>query len=290
MLKNKGIFYVVSTPIGNLNDISFRAVEILKQVKTIYAEDTRHSAKLMQHYNIKTQMQSCHTHNEAQKIAQVLTQLQNGEDLALISDAGTPLLSDPGFLLTREIIAAGFQVAPIPGASALLSALVASGLNCTKFSFLGFLSSKRHSRFAELEKIKYAKQAHIIYEAPHRLLDFLQDAVEVFGDSRKICLGREITKTYETFITKPSAELLEFVQTDKNQQKGEFVIIIDAFVEDADLEEEHNEELILAEKLLQDLLEYVPPAKISSILAKNLNLQKKQIYNLALSLTQSKPK
>lgn len=286
MLKNNPIFYVVSTPIGNLNDISFRALEILNQVDKIYAEDTRHSATLMQYFNVKTPMQSCHSHNEKQRIAQILAELELGKSLALISDAGTPLLSDPGFDLVAAILQAGFKVSPVPGASGLLSALVASGINCTKFSFLGFLSSKRQSRFKELEKIKYAKQAHIIYEAPHRLVDFLQDAKEVFGSERRICLAREISKKFETFITKPTGALLEFIQADANQQKGEMILVIDSYTS-SNLDEAIGENINLAENLLKDLLQYVPPSKISAILSKNLNLPKKQIYELALQISKS---
>lgn len=288
MLKNKGVFYVVSTPIGNLNDISLRAIEILKQVNTIYAEDTRKSATLLHHFNISSPMRSCHSHNEAQTIAPVLAQLSKGENIALISDAGTPILSDPGFLLAKAVEEAGFKLVPIPGASALLAAIVASGLNCTSFSFLGFLSSKRQLRIKQLKKIKYAPKAQIIYEAPHRLLDFLQDALDVFGEDRKICLARELTKVHETFVTKTTGALVDFVKADKNQQRGELVLIIDAFDTSSQTDEDLAENFILAENLLPDLLEFIPPAKVSAILAKSLNLHKKQIYDLALKISTAK--
>lgn len=289
MLKNKGVFYVVSTPIGNLNDISLRAIEVLKQVKTIYAEDTRKSATLLQYFNISSQMRSCHSHNEAQTIEPVLAQLNKGEDIALISDAGTPLLSDPGFLLTQAVVKADFKLVPIPGASALLAAIVASGLNSTRFSFLGFLSSKRQLRIKQLKKIKYASKAQIIYEAPHRLVDFLQDALAVFGEDRKICLARELTKVHETIVTKTIGALVDFVKADQNQQRGELVLIIDSFDMSSQADEVLAENVILAENLLPDLLEFIPPAKVSAILAKNLDLHKKQIYDLALKISASKP-
>lgn len=221
-----GILYVVATPIGNLGDMTSRAVEVLQQVGCIAAEDTRHSAGLLRHFGITTPMLSLHEHNERQKAAALLQKLNAGEDIALISDAGTPLISDPGYVLVREAQLAGIRVVPVPGASALIAALSASGLPTDRFSFEGFLPAKGGARRKQLEALRQESRTLAFYESPHRILDSLADMVEVFGESREVVLARELTKTFETIRHDSLGSLLEWVRGDANQQKGEFVVLV----------------------------------------------------------------
>ena len=204
-----GSLYVVATPIGNLDDISARALRILREVALIAAEDTRHSARLLQHFGIQTPLAACHEHNERDQGGRCLARLQAGEDVALISDAGTPLISDPGYHLVRQARAAGFAVVPVPGACALIAALSAAGLPSDRFIFEGFLPAKAAGRRARLEQVREEPRTLIFYEAPHRILECLQDMCEVFGDDRPALLARELTKTFETLQGLPLAELCE---------------------------------------------------------------------------------
>ncbi len=190
--------FVVATPIGHLDDISYRAIQVLKSVSIIAAEDTRTSSQLLKHFGITTPLTACHDHNESNKIDQLIQRLQNGEDMALISDAGTPLISDPGFKLVRAAQAHNIRVIPVPGACAAIAALSAVGLPSDRFSFEGFLPSKQSQRLLNLEKLKDETQTLIFYEAPHRILDSVQDMANVFGADRAVGFAREITKTFET--------------------------------------------------------------------------------------------
>lgn len=272
--------FVVATPIGHLDDMTFRSIEVLKSVAIIAAEDTRKSALLLKHYNIATPLTACHDHNESNKIDLLIEKLKNGESIALVSDAGTPLISDPGFKFVRAAQAHGIRVIPVPGACAAIAALSAVGLPSDRFSFEGFLPSKQSQRLLQLEKLKHETQTLIIYEAPHRILDSVKDMVSVFGADRSVGFAREITKTFETIKKMTLAELVTFIESDRNQQKGEIVLVIGGAVEEIDLDLERLDKLLL--RLLEDL-----SVKAASQMAADLfNIKKKVAYQRALELTQ----
>lgn len=273
--------FVVATPIGHLDDISYRAIDVLKSVKIIAAEDTRTSAQLLKHFGISTPLTACHDHNENNKIDQLIERIENGENMALISDAGTPLISDPGFKLVRAAQEKNIRVIPVPGACAAIAALSAVGLPSDRFSFEGFLPSKQSQRLLALEKLKDEPQTMIIYEAPHRIVDSLKDMVEVFGADRPVGFAREITKTFETIKKMALGELVQFVESDHNQQKGEIVLVIGGATVEKDLDQEKLDKLLT--RLLQDL-----SVKAASQLAADLTgIKKKVAYQRALELTQA---
>lgn len=221
-----GILYIVATPIGNLDDITLRAKKILAEVDAIAAEDTRHSRPLLQHLGINTPLFALHDHNEEQKSAMVIERLQRGESIALISDAGTPLISDPGYRLVSAAHRAGVIVCPIPGASALITALSVAGLATDRFCFEGFLASKPAARRQQLQALEDEPRTLLFYESSHRIVATLKDMVEVFGAEREATIARELTKRFETVKQATLAELEAFVQGEANQQKGEFVILL----------------------------------------------------------------
>ncbi|MDM1485992.1 16S rRNA (cytidine(1402)-2'-O)-methyltransferase [Acinetobacter towneri] len=273
--------FVVATPIGHLDDMSYRAIHVLKSVSLIAAEDTRTSAQLMKHFNISTPLTACHEHNESNKIEILVQKLLNGEDMALISDAGTPLISDPGFKLVRAAQANGIRVIPVPGACAAIAALSAVGLPSDRFSFQGFLSAKQSQRVQQLEKLKDETQTLIFYEAPHRILDSVKDMAGVFGAERPVGFAREITKTFETIKKMTLGELVEFIAADHHQQKGEIVLVVGGASEEKDLEQEKLDQLL--QRLLQDL-----SVKAASQLAADLTgIKKKIAYQRALELSQA---
>ncbi|WP_111859886.1 16S rRNA (cytidine(1402)-2'-O)-methyltransferase [Acinetobacter sp. CFCC 10889] len=272
--------FVVATPIGHLDDMTFRAIEVLKSVSVVAAEDTRQSAQLLKHYNISTPLTACHDHNESNKINILIDRLKNGEDIALVSDAGTPLISDPGFKLVRAAQENNIRVIPVPGACAAIAALSAVGLPSDRFSFEGFLPSKQSQRLLQLEKLKHETQTLIIYEAPHRILDCIKDMVEVFGAERPIGFAREITKTFETIKKMTLAELQAFIENDHHQQKGEIVLVVGGATQEHDVNQEKLDKLLL--RLLEDL-----SVKAASQLAADLTgIKKKIAYQRALELTQ----
>ncbi len=273
--------FVVATPIGHLDDMSYRAIDVLKSVSLIAAEDTRTSAQLMKHFNISTPLTACHEHNESNKIDILVQKLLNGEDMALISDAGTPLISDPGFKLVRAAQANGIRVIPVPGACAAIAALSAVGLPSDRFSFQGFLASKQSQRLQQLEKLKDETQTLIFYEAPHRILDSVKDMAAVFGADRPVGFAREITKTFETIKKMALGELVEFIAADHHQQKGEIVLVVGGASEEKDIEQEKLDQLL--QRLLQDL-----SVKAASQLAADLTgIKKKIAYQRALELSQA---
>ncbi|WP_374574905.1 16S rRNA (cytidine(1402)-2'-O)-methyltransferase [Acinetobacter sp.] len=274
--------FVVATPIGHLDDISYRAISVLKSVQLIAAEDTRTSAQLLKHFGISTPLTACHDHNESNKIEHLIQRLLKGENMALISDAGTPLISDPGFKLVRAAQENNIQVIPVPGACAAIAALSAVGLPSDRFSFEGFLPSRQSQRISALQKLKDETQTMIIYEAPHRILECVKDMAEVFGAERPVGFAREITKTFETIKKMTLGELAAFVESDRNQQKGEIVLVIGGATEEKDLEQEKLDQLLT--RLLQDL-----SVKAASQLAADLTgIKKKVAYQRALELTQNK--
>ncbi|MGK7249071.1 16S rRNA (cytidine(1402)-2'-O)-methyltransferase [Acinetobacter oleivorans] len=273
--------FVVATPIGHLDDMTFRAIDILKSVSIVAAEDTRQSAQLFKHYNISTQLTACHDHNESNKIEQLVQKLLAGDSVALISDAGTPLISDPGFKLVRAAQENGIKVVPVPGACAAIAALSAVGLPSDRFSFEGFLPSRSSQRISQLEKLKNETQTLIFYEAPHRILESIKDMAQVFGEDRPVGFAREITKTFETIKKMTLKDLVSFIENDHNQEKGEIVVVVGGAAAKTDLEQEKLDELL--KRLLQDL-----SVKAASQLAADLTgIKKKVAYQRALELTQS---
>lgn len=277
-----GSLYVVATPIGNLDDISARALTILRSVALIAAEDTRHSARLMQHFGISTPLAACHEHNERDQGGRFLARLQAGDDVALISDAGTPLISDPGYHLVRQARAAGIAVVPVPGACAFIAALSAAGLPSDRFIFEGFLPAKAAGRRARLEQVKEEPRTLIFYEAPHRILECLQDMQAVFGDERPALLARELTKTFETLKGMPLAELVAWVAADSNQQRGECVVLV------AGWQPPEGEESVSAEavRVLDLLLAEMPLKRAAALAAEITGVRKNVLYQVALARQQ----
>lgn len=273
-----GTLYVVATPIGNLDDISARALKVLGDVALIAAEDTRHSARLMQHFGIATPLAACHEHNERDQGGRFLARLLAGEDVALISDAGTPLISDPGYHLVRQARAAGLAVVPVPGACALIAALSAAGLPSDRFIFEGFLPAKTAGRRARLEQVKEEPRTLIFYEAPHRILECLEDMQAVFGDERPALLAREISKTFETLKGLPLAELRAWVAADSNQQRGECVVLV------AGWQAPEGEAAVSAEALrvLDLLLGELPLKRAAALAAEITGVRKNLLYQAAL--------
>src|SRR5690606_35080829 len=271
--------FVVATPIGHLDDMTYRAIDVLKSVSLIAAEDTRQSALLMKHYNISTPLTACHDHNESNKIDIIIDKLKNGENMALISDAGTPLISDPGFKLVRAAQEHNIRVVPVPGACAAIAALSSVGLPSDRFSFEGFLPSRQSQRRIQLEKLKDETQTLIFYEAPHRILDSVKDMADIFGADRPVGFAREITKTFETIKKMTLAELIQLIESDHNQQKGEIVLVIGGATVEKDLDQEKLDQLLT--RLLQDL-----SVKAASQLAADLTgIKKKVAYQRALELS-----
>ena len=274
--------YVVATPIGNRNDISSRAVQVLRAVDLIAAEDTRHSSTLTQHLAINTPMIACHDHNEDNASKVILERLAAGQCVALISDAGTPLISDPGYRLVNAARENGYRVAPIPGACALISALSASGLPTDRFRFEGFLPSKRDARQKRLQQLQNVDCTLVFYEAPHRIVATLQAMAEVFGALRQAVLARELTKRYETITDAPLGQLQQQVAEDRNQQRGEMVIVVggvDSMPRDADEDE------LEAERVLTILLEELPAKQAAVLAVKLTGLKKNYLYQRAIALS-----
>ena len=273
-----GSLYVVATPIGNLDDMSVRALKVLREVALIAAEDTRHSLRLMQHFGIATPLAACHEHNERDEGSRFIARLLAGDNVALISDAGTPLISDPGYHLVRQARAAGIQVVPVPGACALIAALSAAGLPSDRFIFEGFLPAKTVGRKARLELLKEEPRTVIFYETPHRILECLQDLEEIFGADRPAVLGRELTKTFETLKGLPLGELRAFVEGDSNQQRGECVVLV------AGWSEPEGEDVIGAEarRVLDLLLQEMPLKRAAALAAEITGVRKNLLYQVAL--------
>lgn len=269
--------YVVATPIGNLQDMTPRAVEVLQHVELIAAEDTRHSARLLAHFGINTRLISVHEHNERQRIETIVHQLQSGASVALISDAGTPLISDPGYVVVRELKAQGFKVVPVPGCVAFVTALSAAGLPTDRFIFEGFLPHKSAARKQVLKPLVDETRTLVFYESPHRILASLQDMQSVFGGEREVAIARELTKTYETIHTDTLDGLIAWMEADANQQKGEFVVIVHGLSEVAKPELDAK-----ALQVLDVLLAELPASQAASIAAKITGLKKKVLYQAAL--------
>ena len=284
MTAGAGVLYVVATPIGNLADWSARAVSVLRVAHTVYAEDTRHSQTLLNHHDIRTPLRSLHEHNEQQRVAELAGLLSQGETLALISDAGTPLISDPGFKLVRELRGQGFRVSPLPGPCALIAALSCAGLPTDRFSFEGFLPAKNGPRRERLQALKDDPRTLVFYEAPHRILETLQDAAAIFGAERQAVLARELTKTFETFLDGSLSELATRVEQDSDQQRGEIVLMISGAAErDVDAGEQE------AERVLNLLLPELPLSRAVAVAEQLTGLPHKPLYKKALALKKQLP-
>lgn len=277
---NIASLYIVATPIGNLSDMSQRAIETLQMVDVIAAEDTRHSGILLQHFSIKTPSISLHDHNESQRSELLLARLQQGESVALISDAGTPLISDPGYKLVSMVREHDIPVVPVPGSCAVIAALSASGLPSDRFTFEGFLPPKKGARQQTLQLLVDESRTMIFYDAPRRLQGTLADMIEIFGGERQACIAREISKLHETITTKPLAELLTWVLNDSNQQKGECVVLLEGATQQKDSSE------IEINRVLNLLLNDLPVKKAAAITSSLLEVSKNTAYDMALKLQQ----
>jgi 16S rRNA (cytidine1402-2'-O)-methyltransferase len=273
-----GTLYIVATPIGNLNDISPRALSILKLVDIIACEDTRHTGKLLSAYSIKNKTLSMHDHNERQRQEYIATLLQEGKSIALVSDAGTPLISDPGFHLVRHCRSLGLSVSPVPGACAAISALSVAGLPTDRFSFEGFLPSKSGARQTVLTALADEQRTMVFYDAPRRAIDTVKDIVQTLGEERYVVIARELTKTFETVHSDTAINLQTWLEEDPNQLKGEMVLIIEGYKAQKD---QISAEVINTLKLL---LAEMKPKKACAIAAEIYGVKKNALYEIALSL------
>lgn len=269
--------YVVATPIGNLGDISQRAITVLREVDLVAAEDTRHSKRLFQHYGINTPTLAYHDHSDERACARIIDCLASGGSVALVSDAGTPLISDPGYRLVREAQELGVAVCPIPGACAAIAALSASGLPTDRFLFEGFLPARSISRMNRLRELAREQATLIFYEAPHRVRECLLALVEGFGGEREAVLGRELTKTFETIRRDSLSGLAEFVAGDSNQQKGEIVLLVAGY--DRRESDIGADTLALLERLAQEL----PARRAAAVVADLTGLRKRKLYDHLLT-------
>ncbi|MDT8427708.1 MAG: 16S rRNA (cytidine(1402)-2'-O)-methyltransferase [Pseudomonadales bacterium] len=272
--------YIVATPIGNLGDISSRALAVLGSVDMIAAEDTRHSARLLQHYGISTPVTAYHDFSPEARESALLDRLARGETLALISDAGTPLISDPGYNLVVRVRAAGHKVIPVPGPSALVAALSSAGLPSDRFVFEGFLPARRAARVQHLQGLQNELRTLVCYESPHRIVATLEDMLDCFGPARQVVLCRELTKTFETIHGDSLSNLLPWIQADENRQRGEFVILIAGATVNPDQQEEDDE----AHRILTLLLEELPVKQAAAMAARITGQRKNQLYRQALAM------
>ena len=277
----KGTLYVVATPIGNLDDLSPRAARTLASVDVVAAEDTRHSGRLLSHLGIQKRMVALHDHNEKDRAAGILTELQAGRDVALISDAGTPLISDPGYVLVREARAAGHRVSPIPGPCALVAALSVAGLPTDRFLYVGFLPAKRSGRRACLEVLSSEVATLVFYESPHRIMESVRDIADVLGSDREIVLGREITKTFETFYSGSVADVLAELERDPHGNRGEFVVMVRGAAAQAGSEAAATMDV---DRMLRVLLAELPVKKVAKMASELTGLSKNELYQRALAL------
>lgn len=269
--------YVVPTPLGNMSDMTQRAIEVLRQVSWVAAEDTRHSAPLLKHYGSAARLLAAHEHNEESAAQQVISRLTEGESVALVSDAGTPAVSDPGARLVARVRAAGFRVVPLPGACAAVTALSASGLTESHFLFYGFLPARAKQREETLRELLALPYALIFYEAPHRILETVESLAEVFGVERTLVMARELTKLFETIHSCPLGEAFDWLKADANRQRGEFVLLVSGAQESSDDGE--------GERVLKLLLDEGLPVKQAAKLAHSITgVGKNAMYELALNL------
>jgi len=275
---NPGTLYIVATPIGNLDDISARASDVLRKVAVVAAEDTRRAGQLLTHLGLKNRLLSFHEHNETSRIDEVLATLQSGGDVALISDAGTPLISDPGYRVVERVRTEGLAVSPIPGCCAAIAALSVSGLPTDRFRFEGFLPSRSAARHKRLKELVNASATLILYESVHRITEVLADIEAVFGAERRITLARELTKRYETIYSGTVAEVREKLAADPGGGKGEFTLVI------AGATEEQSVEIQELERVVGILLQSVSASQAAALAAEITGVKKREAYQLATRL------
>ncbi len=275
-----GILYIVATPIGNLGDITQRAIDTLKQVDHICAEDTRNTRKLLTHFGIKGDLHACHDHNERQKVSTLKNWLNAGENIALVSDAGTPLISDPGYHLVSELGQEGYSIVPIPGASAIITALSIAGLPTDRFTFEGFLPAKSSARVKTLQANVKEKRTQVYYESSHRIVATIDDMAEVFGKDKKGVLARELTKMFEQVFRGDLAALQEWISADRMHQKGEFVLMLEGYSK----ESEDDAISGSAEDLLKILVDELSVKQASALAAKITGRKKNELYKQAMEL------
>lgn len=276
-----GKLYVVATPIGNLEDTTLRAIDILKKVAVIAAEDTRHTKILLNHFAIKTPMISIHAHNEKERSHEIVNKLKEGQDIAYVTDAGTPVISDPGSHLISLVKEQAIQVSPIPGPCAAIAALSSSGLSGQKFLFDGFLSTKSGERMRQLKEVKDLSYTVVFYESPHRLLATIEDMTKVLGENRYVVIARELTKKFETIYGAELLNLKKWLLENQQQQKGEFVILIKA----AEKPTEQDEQQVI--KILKPLLAELPLKQAVHLTSQITEISKNKIYTLALTINQA---
>jgi len=267
-----GTLYVVATPIGNLSDISARAREVLSEVSAICAEDTRHTKSMLQAYSIDKPLIALHEHNESDIAWKMVERLKTGDSLALVSDAGTPLVSDPGYRLVREVREAGFPVSPVPGACAAIAALSVAGIPSDRFCFEGFLPAKSSGRRERLQNLAREPRTLVFYESSHRIEESLADFVAIFGADREAVVARELTKLFETVLGNTLGGLLEKVQQDENQRKGEFVIIVRGCEDDTGVA------LAEGQRLYAKLVEHMKPSQAAKLAAELSGAPRKALY------------
>ena len=278
----EAVLYIVATPIGNLADISERAIEILKQVDLIAAEDTRHSKTLLERYGIKTKVCAYHEHNEEKVTQQLIQQIQAGESIALISDAGTPLINDPGYKLVVAAHDNNIQVIPIPGPSAIITALSACGLPTNKFIFEGYLPAKSEARKTHLNELRNESRTLVFYEAPHRIVESAKIMQEIFGAERRVTIARELTKKFEQIVRDKLSTINEKLENDEIKIKGEFVVIVEGAQETSVTDKE-----IL--RINQILSEKLPPKDAAGLTAKITGKKKNEVYQLGLKDEEKEP-
>jgi len=271
-MQTPGTLHVVATPIGNLGDLSPRALDTLRTVAAVCAEDTRHTRQLLAHFGLERPLVALHQHNEDAQAAQLVARLQAGESLALVSDAGTPLVSDPGFRVVRAARAAGIKVSPVPGACAAIAALSVAGLPSDRFAFEGFLPAKASARRERLSRLAAEPRTLLFYESAHRIDEALEDMATAFGSQRPAVLARELTKLFETVLDGTLAELLAKVQADPNQRKGEFVVMVEGAGDDADAR------LVEGKRLYAKLAEHLPPSTAAKLAAELSGAPRKALY------------
>jgi 16S rRNA (cytidine1402-2'-O)-methyltransferase len=276
MAKSEGLLYVVATPIGNLGDITLRALDVLKQADLIAAEDTRQSGHLLKHFGIAAKLISVREHNEEAGALKIIEALRNGRRVALVTDAGTPAVSDPGARVVAAVRAAGFTVLPIPGASAVIAALSVSGITAPHFLFYGFLPAKGGERRSALEALKPLPYTLVFYEAPHRITETIADLCAVLGGARDIVFARELTKTFEQIQVCRLSEASAWLDADANRQRGEFVLIVSGASADA--------ETGAGERVLKILLRELPASQAAKLAAQISGEKKNALYELALRL------
>lgn len=276
-----GILYVVATPIGNLEDVTLRALQVLRDVDLILAEDTRISTRLLRRFGITTPIRAFHEHNERRVAPEIAAKIEQGTNIALISDAGTPLLSDPGFFLTRLLRDQGKRIVPIPGPSALICALSVAGLPTDRFIFEGFLPPKREARRHRLRALAEESRTLVVYEAPHRIRATIEDMTEIFGEERQAVIARELTKTFETIRSGPLLTLESWLQENENNRKGEFVLMIGGKPK---MDSAESIEAVTAEDLrtLRLLREELPLKKAVTLTARLTGRKRNDLYRLAL--------